>query len=352
MSRSRTVRRGIVTVLWLVIGALVAVSLVKLAFLDGAVGAPDDALHPTGQVPAESVSIETGTVQNSLVIDGTIELDPSAKALAPVDGEVNYAFVEPGDTVAKGERILQVRSETVPDVEPVAQLPDDDGAVVPVPAAPEPVVRYTDVRAPADGKLADFAIDIGDAVAEDEELATIQPESFTATGTISPLDRYRLVDASVEAVVTIENGPEPFGCGRVVVGDAATETSSEPTEEEQMMGVETGSETGSSVSCAVPDHVTVFDGLSMSMEIDAGSVEDVVVVPVTAVRGLVGAGTVWSVDDSGNETEREVELGVTDGKIVEVVSGLEPGDEVLRFVPGSAPEPELGPGFAQMEYVG
>ncbi|WP_130448776.1 efflux RND transporter periplasmic adaptor subunit [Zhihengliuella halotolerans] len=347
MSSSRAVRRTVVAVLWLAIGLLIAVSLVKLAFFDGAVGAADDALYPTGQIPVEAVSVETGTVENSLAIDGTITLDSAEKALAPADGEVNYAFVAVGDRVVKGERILQVRSEVLPEPADEAPLGDEDDVVL-VPAAPEPRVTYTDVYAPADGKLADFAIHLGDEVAKDDELATIQPETFTATGTINPLDRYRLLDASLSAVVTIEGGPEPFGCDRLVFSDAASEKPPEPTAEEEMMGEEPGGENGSSVSCRVPGHVTVFDGLSMSMEIDAGTVDDAVVVPVTAVRGLVGAGTVWSVDDSGNETERDVDLGVTDGKMVQVTSGLKPGDQVLRFVPGS--DPELEPGFEEMGY--
>ena len=101
-------------------------------------------------------------------------------------------------------------------------------------------------------------------------------------------------------------------------------------------GAEGDSGAGARISCLVPEKVTVFDGLTMTMAIDAGKSDgDVVTIPVTAVTGLVGDGTVWVVGEDGTPAEQPVELGVTDGKLVEVTSGLKAGDSVLRYVPGS-----------------
>jgi multidrug efflux pump subunit AcrA (membrane-fusion protein) len=84
----------------------------------------------------------------------------------------------------------------------------------------------------------------------------------------------------------------------------------------------------------------VFDGLSMTMSIDAGRAEDVLVVPITAVRGLVGTGTVW-VLENGEPAERRVRLGLSDGQVVEIRKGLKEGEEILEFVPGASPD-EMG----------
>ena len=81
------------------------------------------------------------------------------------------------------------------------------------------------------------------------------------------------------------------------------------------------------------------------MAIDAGRAEDVLVVPVTAVRGLVGKGTVWVVD-GGKPTPTEVTLGLSDGKVVEIKKGLEEGDEILEFVPGDS---SAGSGGVELE---
>lgn len=238
-----------------------------------------------------------------------------------------------------------MRSERAPEpADDVVQL--EPGAEAVLPAAPErPMTyRYTDVYAPVDGTVGEFAIDLGDEVAEGDALVGVQPQIHRAVGSISPIDRYRLLDRELSATVTIDGGPEPFRCGSPEIGDAAVETTPEPSAEEQMTGAEPAAETASRITCRIPDDVTVFDGLAMSLEVDAGSAEDVLVVPVTAVRGLVGGGTVWTVGETGEESERRIELGVTDGKVVEVVSGLEPGEQVLRFVPGSDPEPLGEPG--------
>lgn len=112
------------------------------------------------------------------------------------------------------------------------------------------------------------------------------------------------------------------------------------------------SDSSSEISCVVPTETVVFDGLNMTMEIDAGSAEDVLTVPVSAVRGLVGQGAVWKLDENGKEIRTEVELGVTDGKVIEVISGLKDETEVLRFVPGSTPSPEdmMGMEYATDEW--
>lgn len=326
MRRRGFFRRVILPSLWLVIGVLVAASLVKLAFLGGSASAGDDRLTPTGQGQSETVLVEAAAVENNLTVDGTIELDPAQSALATADGVFVYSYVDEGDRVAAGDRLFQIRSETTP-------APSAD------PEAPPPAPRrtYTNVVAPISGKVSGFAFEIGDDVTRKATMASVQPPTFKAVGAITPLDRYRLLDRPDRATVTIKGGPKPFTCKGLAIGDAAA-AATPPANPE--MG---GPEAASSITCRVPGKVTVFDGLTMSMEIKAGSAKDVLVVPVTAVRGLLGTGSVWVLGQDGIETERQVRLGVTDGKVVEVRSGLKAGDTVLGYVPGSNAEvPEEG----------
>lgn len=335
MKRRGFFRRVVLPSLWVVIGLAVAASLVKLAFLGGAVEAQDDRLTPTGQGQTETVPVESGTVANNLTVEGTIELDPARPALATADGVVVYAYVKEGDRVAEGDRLFQIRSETTPE-------PSGD------PEAPPPAPRrtYTNVLAPVSGKVGGFAVEVGDEVTKRATLASVQPPTFKAVGAITPLDRYRLLDRPDRATVTIKGGPKPFTCRHLAVGDAAA-TTTQPADPEMgpMAGEGGGSEAASSITCRVPGKVTVFDGLNMSMEIKAGSAQDVLVVPVTAVRGLLGTGSVWVLGADGTEQERQIRLGVTDGKVVEVRAGLKAGDTVLRYVPGSNAEVPGEPGF-------
>ncbi|ALQ29434.1 hypothetical protein AA310_16010 [Arthrobacter sp. YC-RL1] len=53
-------------------------------------------------------------------------------------------------------------------------------------------------------------------------------------------------------------------------------------------GGQPGGGSGSEISCDVPEHGVVFERLSMCMDIDAGSAENVLIVPATAVAGRLG----------------------------------------------------------------
>lgn len=77
----------------------------------------------------------------------------------------------------------------------------------------------------------------------------------------------------------------------------------------------------------------IYAGASAKMEISAGSANDVLTLPITAVQGSVGKGRVWVVGQDGVETPTDVELGLTDGSMVEVKSGINESTQVLEFVP-------------------
>jgi hypothetical protein len=74
-------------------------------------------------------------------------------------------------------------------------------------------------------------------------------------------------------------------------------------------------------------------GMSCKAEIIIAQYEDVVYIPVQAVLRIAGQPTVYVVDKDGSYTERKVEIGLDDNKMVRVVSGLEEGEVVLMTPP-------------------
>lgn len=348
------VRRVLFKSFWAVIGLVIAVSLFKLAFTGSTQDADGAPLTPTGKIPPEEVVVEKGTISNSLTVDGTIVIDKPVSATSSVTGVLAHRFAESGAKVKKGDKLFQVRAQEEPAeaAEPVEEPEEEPGNVddpsgdgdrddAPAePSAPKPVYHWYTVVAPATGIVGNYAAELMGEVAEDGVVVSIRPTTFRAVGAISPLDRYRLAGNPDRATVTIESGPKPFTCTGLRIGDAATETIAGDAPEDEMMEGEPGGEgdsgAGARISCRVPQKVTVFDGLTMTMTIDAGKSDgDVVTIPVTAVTGLVRDGSVWVVGEDGTPTEQPVKLGVTDGKVVEVTSGLKAGDSVLRYVPGS-----------------
>lgn len=121
-----------------------------------------------------------------------------------------------------------------------------------------------------------------------------------------------------------------------------------------------GASTGT-ISCAVPSGVQVFAGLGATMTVTAGQVTDVITVPLTSVEGSVTEGSVWlaptgaasgpaaGAPAGGTPAEpqqRKVQLGLNDGSVVEIVSGLAEGEAVLEFIPGAPAQVQPGRQFA------
>lgn len=330
----RTFRKVVLPAVWVAIFAVIAVSLAVMAFGNESKSA-DSGLKPTGEIPISNTVVSRATVENDLTVTGSIAVDPPVSEKATHDGVINHQFVPAGAKVKKGDPIFQIKSEGAD-----TQLGETDEDAE---EDPKPRPRYHTVVASKAGKVDSFAKDVGDSVAKGDVVATVTRTTFRATGSIKPVELYRLLKMPKSATVTITGGPAPFKCGDLAIGGPA-DTGTPVEEDEEFIpgedmgggGAEGNGGGGTTISCRVPDDVKVFDGLAMTMSIDAGRAEDVLVVPVTAVRGLVDSGTVWVLDD-GRPTERKVELGLSDGTVIEVTKGLKEGEAVLEFVPGSTP---------------
>jgi len=82
-------------------------------------------------------------------------------------------------------------------------------------------------------------------------------------------------------------------------------------------------------------------GMSCKAEIIIAQYEETVYVPVQAVLRVAGQPTIYVVKD-GSYTERKVEIGLDDNKMVRIVSGLEEGEVVLMTPPLRAATMESG----------
>lgn len=326
----RVFRKIILPVVWVVIFSVIAVSLAVLAFRDDP--APEGSgLQPTGELVVSKTVVERGSIENTLDVVGTIVVDPPVDAKASHDGVITYVFVPVGAKVKAGDALFQIKSE--------GEAPETDagGDEDEEPSKPRP--SFHNVLAARDGKVASYAKSLTDPVTKGDVVATVRRDTFKASGSIAAVDQYRLLDPPRSATVSIPDGPAPFKCGDLTIGATSTEApvNDEMMDEEMMEGGggAGGEGGGASVTCVVPEDVRVFDQLEMTMSIDVGRAEDVLVVPVTAVRGLIGKGSVWIVTD-GEPVERKVKLGVSDGQLVEVRKGLAEGDEIMEFVPGGS----------------
>lgn len=409
-------RRAVLPSLWLVLAAAIAVSLVKIAFVDGVKGAEQVSAPEVG-FEAPVVPAGRATVSNVVEVKGSVRADPAVPVRSTEAGTVVYLYISSGKPVAEGSPLFQVRKIREAQNDSSAAGDSAQGQEAgkgPVKQAPAQY-DYLDVLAPSAGVLKDFTALLGQQVTVGENLGGVDPGTYSVTGSLDAQQQYRLLDRPAKAEVTVTGGPAPFTCSDVALGKAMGSADSQASTDSATgagtgtagrpgpgSGQGSGSSDGGSaatgtVSCPVPATVKVFPGLGATLKLTAGVAENVLTVPLTAVKGSFQEGTVWvrstepgdgtagkgtaAPGDSGQGNpgqgapaggggpvaaaggtsatpagfvERKVSLGLSDGVQVQVTKGLKEGEQILEFLPGvPAPQGQGGPasgpaGFSPM----
>ncbi|MEZ2372375.1 hypothetical protein [Arthrobacter sp. RCC_34] len=414
-------RRAVLPSLWLVLGAVIAASLVKIAFVDGVKGAEQVSAPEVG-FEAPVVPAGRATVSNVVEVKGAVQADPAVPVRSTEAGTVVYLYISSGKPVAEGSPLFQVRKVREAQNESSATGDSSQNQEAGQEAAKSPVKQapvqydYLDVLAPSAGVLKDFTALLGQQVTVGENLGAVDPGTYSVTGSLDAQQQYRLLDRPAKAEVTVTGGPAPFTCSDVALGKATGSADSKTSTDSGAGGASggagrpgpgpgqgTGASDGGStatgtVSCPVPATVKVFPGLGATLKLTAGVAENVLTVPLTAVKGSFQEGTVWvkSTGSGGSEggqpaepgegaagkgaavqgnsgqgnpgqgaaagggsvaaaggtsvtpagfVERKVSLGLSDGVQVQVTKGLKEGEQILEFLPGvPAPQGQGGPG--------
>jgi hypothetical protein len=174
---------------------------------------------------------------------------------------------------------------------------------------------------------------------------------------------YKLSDSLSSVQAQIKSGPGPFACsvlGTIAALPAGTipdppadqqqqqqqqqpgagqqPTSSPPAAppagggDDKKTGPEPSAATGMRLMCTAPADVKLINGAAATVEVITETATNVLVLPVEAVAGSQGKGKVDVLSASGGRETKDVELGLTDGKVVQIKAGLT-GDETVA-VPG------------------
>jgi multidrug efflux pump subunit AcrA (membrane-fusion protein) len=300
-------RKWVFPILRIVVFAVIAVALVKLAFFADPV--EQSAEQPTGEIVEPQIQVTRGTIQNDVVLSGSVNAKPAIPVKATFGGEVRQVLVKQGKVVKKNTAVMVVRADLV----------NANGT---------PYQRVETVYAGANGVLSSLSVLVGQVVGIGDVVGQVAPQTFNVTASIAPEQLYRLTEQPTEAQVTVQGGPAPFTCtGLKIITPLPGESGGDPT------GDGSG---GTTVRCNVPADVRVFAGLVADMTIAGGVAENVLIVPMTAVQGAADTGVVYVIGADGEQEERTVTLGLNDGVNIEVTSGLSEGETILQFVPGAA----------------
>ena len=269
-TRGRILRRIIVTILVLALlasGAWIACRALKQEY----------------SVTYQGYTATTGSISNALSFSGNLSLVSSESYSASSASTVRTVYVSAGDEVNEGDMLVRLANGQT-------------------------------VEAGLDGRVNAVSVAEGDSVAAGAAL--VQVADFTHLKVQLRVDEYDV--------------------GSVHVGDACTvtATATEKTFESEIAAIDYISASGGSVAyytatAYVDVDDGVYPGMQVTVSIPQEQAENVVILKEAALSfDAANSAYVWMYNDAGELERVDVEVGVSNGNYVEIVSGLSDGDEV------------------------
>ncbi|MGQ0839779.1 efflux RND transporter periplasmic adaptor subunit [Actinokineospora sp.] len=298
-----------------------------------------DSGPPTPELAERGTTMTTAKLTrqdltNKVSLNGKVTLNPVFGLVAPIDGQVRYLDV-------KEQKGTPTRPTRV-------------GAVW---AAGKP----TQVDVPAGSVFAGRLVDDRATVTTGMPIVSAKYGGYGIVADIDGAQAYKLSDALTSVRAQIKSGPGPFDCAvlgtiaalpagtipdppapapapRPDPADPAAGAAPTPPPAPEQDSRTPSEATGLRLVCTAPADVKLINGAAATLEVVTEQAKQVLVAPVEAVAGRQGAGKVDVLGPDGTRQTKDVVLGLTDGRVVQIKSGLT-GDETLA-VPG----PNLPPG--------
>jgi len=197
------VKRFVWPALKTLIAVIVAVALVKIAFFPSQGDGTTADISPGYAADVKTVPVTKGSISNTVSVKGHIVQDATVEVQADLAGVVDSVAVEKDTQVSAGDPLLYIKhSESQP---PVTKT-DESGNVTQTPT--EDKVTWSTIYAPVSGTVTPKVLkqqETGVGVV----VATITPATYSATGTVSAAQQYRLTNAPTAATLTLEGARRP-----------------------------------------------------------------------------------------------------------------------------------------------
>ncbi|GAA3758737.1 hypothetical protein GCM10022225_50180 [Plantactinospora mayteni] len=311
-----------------------------LVLLVGA-GAACSESDPEAQTPGLAARGTTMTtakparqdLDNRVSLTGRVTMNPVFGVVAPVAGQIRYRDVDPPEgTPTKPTRVASIWAKG----------------------------KSHRLDVPAGAAFAGRLVDDRSNVTVGMPVVSAKRIGYALVAEIDGAQAYQISDSLATVQAQIKNGPGPFACkvlGTIAALPAGTipdPPAPEPTTDpsagpgalpvppvlpppDRRQPVEPSESTGMRLVCTAPAKVKLINGATATLEVVTARAKNALVLPVEAVAGGQGSGKVDVVGPDGTRQTRDVVLGLSDGKVVQVKSGLT-GDETVA-VPG----PDLPP---------
>ncbi|MGI5245878.1 efflux RND transporter periplasmic adaptor subunit [Dactylosporangium sp. CA-139066] len=271
---------------------------------------------------------------NRVSLSGKVELGPTFGLVAPIDGEVRYLDVKaPNGTPTKPTKVANIWVNG----------------------------KATAIEVPAGSVFAGRLVDDRSKVTAGMPIVSARYAGYGIVADIDGAKAYQVSDSLQSVTAQIKSGPGPFPCNVLgtlaalpagtipeppapAVNPSATAPAPQPTKGQAQQPSES---TGMRLVCAGAADVKLINGAAATVEVITAKVTGVLVLPIEAVAGSQGKGQVEVVKADQSREIREVTLGLTDGKVIEIKSGLTENETVS--VPGPNIPAAKGGGDGQVK---
>lgn len=248
----------------------------------------------------------TKTATGEVTPQNRVEVKP------PIAGRIEQVLVREGDTVTQGQVLVWMSSAERAALLDAARSQGPEAL-----ARWETVYKAAPLVAPLDGTLIARKVEPGQTVGTDDPVVVVADRLIVE----AQVDETDIGDIQVgqPAMITVDAYPRDAVAAHVDHVAYEAETVNNVT----VYHVDV-------LPAAVPDFMR--SGMTATVTFTVAASDDALVVPADAVQRdggeaavLVPGGAAW-----GNTPERRtVQTGITDGKWVEITSGLQDGDAVL-----------------------
>lgn len=231
----------------------------------------------------DTYSVTTGTISNALSFSGSVSVVSSEYLSAPASGTVRDIYINSGDNVKKGDKLLRLSTGDT-------------------------------VKANFDGTINSLSVEVGDNVSGGAQLC--QVVDFSNMKVTMRVDEYDISEVyeGQDCTVTVTALEKSFPASISHINRLSSST---------------GSVAYYTVTAAVEVTEDVLPGMQVTVSIPKEEAKDVAVVKMDALSfDAFNSAFVYVMNENGEMEECYVEVGVDNGNYIEIKSGLSAGDEV------------------------
>ena len=313
----------------LLVGLLVAVGAAAVLPQKWREASSATAPSPSAQRVVEA---KVGSVRRVVPLSGIVVREDDQTIRASAGGDVTSIPVQQGQSVTAGTTLATITlgvPEPLPSPSPSptptpTSSPTSTASPTPTssppPAfSPPPVSVVQAVSAPVDGEVTTVRVVLSQKVKVGFAMFVLSPNRFDVVAPVASSQLYQFFNPPASVRATIERGPPPFDCEFVSIGDNINPS-----------GGQTLLNQDADFRCAVPSSVSVFPGVRVRLEVTTAEADNAIVLPRRVISNVHdGQGTVWVVEKGHRPVRRTIGVGITDGRVMEVTSGLQAGERVL-----------------------